>query len=92
MRVSVRSQWNMASRGFSAIVNGIRTAAHQAAAVGEDARELGYGAMGLGAVATTISQALRGTRSATAAAELSTAPPSCPQHGIPRSRRGAPTW
>ena len=58
----------MASPGFAASDDAIRAAAQQAAAAGEGARGLG-----LGAVATTISQALRGTRSATAASELSTA-------------------
>lgn len=58
----------MASVGFTAIDDGIRAAAQQAAAAGEGARGLG-----LGVVATTISQALRGTRSAIAAGELSNA-------------------
>lgn len=58
----------MASPGFVAIAEGIRAAAGQAAAAAEGARELG-----LGAVATTISGALGGTHSASAASELSTA-------------------
>lgn len=58
----------MTSPGFAATTEGIRTAAKQAASAADGARELQ-----LGAVATTIGQALRGTRSATAAAELSTA-------------------
>ncbi|MGQ0776390.1 MAG: hypothetical protein ACT4NY_18510 [Pseudonocardiales bacterium] len=58
----------MASPGFAVIADGIRAAARQAAAAGEGARGLG-----LGVVATKISGALRGTRSASAAGELSTA-------------------
>jgi len=58
----------MASPGFALIADGIRAAARQAVAAGEGARGLE-----LGAVATKISGALRGTRSATAAAGLSTA-------------------
>ncbi|MGH3913677.1 MAG: hypothetical protein ACRDTC_09725 [Pseudonocardiaceae bacterium] len=58
----------MASPGFVAIADGIRAAADQAAAVGAGARGLG-----LGAVVTTISGALGGMRSASAASELSTA-------------------
>lgn len=58
----------MASLGFAATTEGIRTAAKQAGAAGEGARELQ-----LGAVATTIGHAFGGTRSATAAAELSIA-------------------
>lgn len=58
----------MASPGFAATPDGIRAAARQAAAAGAGARGLE-----LGAVATVISQALRGTRSATAAGELSSA-------------------
>ncbi|HEX2297218.1 MAG TPA: hypothetical protein VHH34_01650 [Pseudonocardiaceae bacterium] len=57
----------MGSPGFTAIADGIRVAARQAAAAGEGARRLD-----LGAVATSIGQALRGTRSAAAAHELST--------------------
>lgn len=58
----------MASPGFAATPDGIRAAARQAAAAGEGARGLE-----LGTVATTISQALSGTRSATAASQLSAA-------------------
>lgn len=58
----------MASPHFTATPDNIRAAAGQAAAAGEGARGLE-----LGAVAGTISQALRGTRSGTAASELSTA-------------------
>ena len=58
----------MTSPGFAASAEDIRAAAKQAAAAGEGARELR-----LGAVATAIGQALRGTHSATAAGELSTA-------------------
>ena len=57
----------MTSPGFAATPDGIRAAARQAAAAAEGARGLE-----LGAVATTISQALSGTRSATAASQLST--------------------
>ncbi|MGH3929354.1 MAG: hypothetical protein ACRDTF_05185 [Pseudonocardiaceae bacterium] len=58
----------MTSPGFAVIADGIRAAARQAASAGEGARGLG-----LGAVATAISGALGATRSASAAAELSTA-------------------
>ena len=58
----------MASPGFTVLADGIRGAARQATAAGEGACGLD-----LGAVATSIGQALRGTRSATAAGELSTA-------------------
>lgn len=58
----------MTSPGFAATTESIRAAAKQAAASGEGARELQ-----LGAIATTIGHAFGGTRSATAAAELSTA-------------------
>ncbi|MGH3799557.1 MAG: hypothetical protein ACRDTD_05360 [Pseudonocardiaceae bacterium] len=63
-----RAEWTVASPGFAASYDAIRAAAQQAAAAGEGARGLG-----LGAVATTISQALRGTRSATSASDLSNA-------------------
>lgn len=58
----------MASPGFTATVDGIRAAARQAAAAAEGARGIQ-----LGGVAGAIGQALRGTRSATTAAELSAA-------------------
>ena len=58
----------MASPGFEATPEALRVAARQAAAAGTGARGIE-----LGAVATTISQALTGTRSASAASELSTA-------------------
>ena len=58
----------MTSPGFAASAEDIRAAAKQAAAAGEGARELE-----LGAVAAAIGQALRGTRSAATAGELSTA-------------------
>jgi hypothetical protein len=58
----------MAGPGFTAIADYMRAAAGQAAVAAESAAGLT-----LGAVATTIGGALRGTRSATAAAELSRA-------------------
>lgn len=58
----------MASPGFAVIADGIRAAARQAAVAGEGAQGLE-----LGAVATKIGGALRGTQSASAAGELSTA-------------------
>lgn len=58
----------MTSLGFAATPDGIRAAARQVAAAGEGARGLE-----LGAVATTISQALSGAQSAAAASRLSTA-------------------
>lgn len=58
----------MTSPDFAATPDSIRAAAGQVAAAGEGARGLEFGA-----VAGTIGQALRGTRSAAAASELSIA-------------------
>lgn len=58
----------MTSSGFAATAAGLRAAADRAAAAAEEARDIQ-----LGAIAGLIGAALRGTRSAAAAAELATA-------------------